>query len=225
MVKLNGLTRILVKSSQCTFIGKHLRPEVSSMWSAESTHHQEKQRRIGVMKFIPTCTSFLLLVGVSLSAFFHQWRPSCMNLSCTALSFWLSRLVLSAMYHIQTDNIYDRSLIRAIQWSIMRSHSSVPAPSLLIMLMDCSFSHMHSLSSLSIPCVVKPPLPCNIHIVSAAHRLPPTPVFSARTRTCRVRICNVLESATTDFAKQKASHYILCSPWWSMIEWWISNPC
>jgi len=30
---------------------------------------------------------------------------------------------------------------------------------------------------------------------------------------------------TTDFGNQKASHYILYSQWWLMIEWWISNAC
>jgi len=29
----------------------------------------------------------------------------------------------------------------------------------------------------------------------------------------------------TDFGNQKASHYILGSQQWSMIEWWISNAC
>jgi len=29
----------------------------------------------------------------------------------------------------------------------------------------------------------------------------------------------------TDFGNQKASHYIVGSQWWSMIEWWISNVC
>jgi hypothetical protein len=29
----------------------------------------------------------------------------------------------------------------------------------------------------------------------------------------------------TDFGNQKASHYILGSQRWSMIEWWISNSC
>jgi len=29
----------------------------------------------------------------------------------------------------------------------------------------------------------------------------------------------------TDFGNQKASHYILGSQWWVMIEWWISNAC
>jgi len=29
----------------------------------------------------------------------------------------------------------------------------------------------------------------------------------------------------TDFGNQKASHYILGSQRWSMIEWWISNGC
>jgi hypothetical protein len=36
-------------------------------------------------------------------------------------------------------------------------------------------------------------------MVSAAHWLTPTPVFSAQTRTCRVNIWIVLPLATTDF--------------------------
>jgi len=46
-----------------------------------------------------------------------------------------------------------------------------------------------------------------------------------QTQTGRVSIWIVLASAVTDYGNQKASHYILGSQWWSMIEWWISNAC
>jgi len=62
-------------------------------------------------------------------------------------------------------------------------------------------------------------------MVSAAHWLTPMPAFSAQTQTCRVGIWIVLASSTTDFGNHKASHYILGSQQWSMIDWWISNTC
>jgi len=62
-------------------------------------------------------------------------------------------------------------------------------------------------------------------MVSAAHWLTPTLGFSAQTQTCSVIIWIVLESVTTDFGNQKASHYMLGSQRWSMSEWWISNAC
>jgi len=94
-----------------------------------------------------------------------------------------------------------------------------------MMLMDWAISQTRSLSLLSIRCVVKPPLSCQIPMVSAAHGLTPTPAFSAQTRTWKVGIWIVLASATTDFGNQKASHYILGSQQWSMIGWWMSNAC
>jgi hypothetical protein len=59
----------------------------------------------------------------------------------------------------------------------------------------------------------------------AAHWLPPTPAFAAQTRILKVGIWIVLPSGTTDFGNQKASHYIVGSQLWSMIEWCISNAC
>ena len=78
---------------------------------------------------------------------------------------------------------------------------------------------------LSVHCVVKPPLSWTIPMISAAHWLTPTVAFWAQMQTCRVCIWIVLASATTDFGNQKASHYILGSQWWSMMELWISNAC
>jgi len=109
--------------------------------------------------------------------------------------------------------------------SIRRCHCSGPAPCLLIMLIDWAISQPRSLTWLSIGCVVKPPLSCQIPMVSAAHWLTPTPAFLPQMWTCTVGISIVLASVTTNFGNQKASNYISGSQWWSMIEWWILNAC
>jgi len=129
------------------------------------------------------------------------------------------------MDHFQRGRLDSRSLIRVTQRSIRRSHCSRLAPCLLTMLLDWAISQTCSLTLLSIRCIVKPPLSCHIPIVSAAHWLTPTPAFLAQTRTSRVSIWIVLAFATTDFGNQKASHYILGSRWWSMIQWCIRNAC
>jgi len=180
---------------------------------------------IGLMKYIPQCARFRFLVRVSLSVFFLQCRPTSANSSSAVLIFWWSRIVLATMYHFQCGHWDARSLIWVTQWSIRRSHCSGPAPCLLMLLMDWAMSQMRSLTSLSIRCVVKPHLSCQIPIISATHWLTPTPAFSAQTRTCTVGIWIVLASATTDFGNEEASHCILGSLQWSMIEWWRSNAC
>jgi len=151
------------------------------------------------MKLIPTCTSFLFLVGVSSSLFFHWRRPTSANWSSAALSFSPLRLVVSAMYCFQSSCLDSGSLIHVTHRSIMRSHSLGLAPCLLMMLMDWAISQTRSLTLLSIHCVVKPPLSCSIPMVSAANWLTPTPAFSAQTQTCRVGICIVIASAATEF--------------------------
>jgi len=129
------------------------------------------------------------------------------------------------MYRFQSGPLDSRSLIQVTQQSIRRSHCWGPAPCLLMMPMDWAISQKRSVTSLSLRYVVKPPLSCQIPVVSAAHWLTLTQVFSDQTRTCRVSIWIVLASATTDSGNQKASHYILSSQRWSMIEWWILNAC
>jgi len=186
---------------------------------------RKSRRSIGAMKYIPTCTSFLFLLGVSWSLLLLCRRPTSAKSSSAALSFWLSRLILSVMCRFQSGVLDSRSLIWVTQQSIRRSHCSGPATWLLMMLMDCAISQTHSLTSLSIRCIVKPHLCCQIPMVSAMHWLTPTPAFLAQMRTCSVGIWTVLESATTDFGNQKASHYIVDSQQWSMIEWWITNAC
>jgi len=183
------------------------------------------KRSIGAMKYISTCTSFLFLVGVALSLYFFGQRATYLNSSSAALSFWPSRLVLSAIHHSQSGLLDSRSPIWVTQRSIRRSHCSGPAPCLLMMLIDCAIFQMCSLTSLSIRCVFKPPLSCQIPMVSASHWLTATVAFSAQTWTSRVGFWIVLASATTSFDNQKASHYILDSQMWSTIEWWISNAC
>jgi len=110
-----------------------------------------------------------------------------------------------------------------MRWSIGGSHCSGPAPWLLLILMDWAISQRRSLTWLSLCCVVKPPFPRQIPIVTTANWLTPTPVFMAQMRTCRDGIWIVLASVKIDFSNQKASHYIIGSQQWSMIEWWISN--
>jgi hypothetical protein len=175
------------------------------------------------VKYIPTCMSLFLLVGVSSSLLFLWRRPTAVNLSSGTLSLWPSRLVLSAMYHVQWGLLDSRSLILVMQQSIWWSHCSGPVPCLLIMLMYWAISQTPSVTLSSIHCVVKLLFSWQFPRVFATHWLTPTPVLLPQTRTCRVGIRIVLASATTDFGNQKASHYILGSQWWSMIEWWISN--
>jgi hypothetical protein len=129
------------------------------------------------------------------------------------------------MYHFQSGLSNSRSLIRVMQRSIRKSHCLGPTCCLLMMLMDWAISQTHSLTLLSIHCVVKPPLSYQILMVSAASWLTPTPAFSAQTQTCTVGIWIVLSSATTDFSNQKASHYFVHSQRWAMIVWWMSNAC
>jgi len=160
---------------------------------------RQSKRRIGAMKYIPTCRSFLTLLGVSWSQFSIWGRPTSVNSSSATLSFWPSRLVLSAMYCFQRGHFDSRLLIRVMQWSIRRFHCSGPASCLLMMVMDCAISQTCSLTLLSICCVVKPPLSCHIPMVSAAHWLTPSPAFSVQMQTCRVGIWIVSASTTTDF--------------------------
>jgi len=82
---------------------------------------------------------------------------------------------------------------------------------------------MHFLTVLSIRCVVKPLLSCQIPIVSAADWLTPPPAVSTQLGRCRFGIWIVLTSATTNFSNQKASHFISGSQQWSMIQLIISN--
>jgi len=129
------------------------------------------------------------------------------------------------MNNFESGCLEARWLIPITQRSIRRHHSSGPAACLLMLLIHWAISQMHSLTVLSIRCVVKPPLSCQIPMVSAAHWLTPTPAFLAPTRTCGVGIWIVSASATTDFGNKKASNYILGSQQWSMIDWWISSAC
>jgi len=127
------------------------------------------KRGIWAMNCIPTCTSFLFLVAVSSSLFLSRLRPRSANSSNAVLGFQQLRSVMSAMNRLQRSLLYARSLIQVTQWSIQRSHCLGPAPRLLMMIMDWAISHMRSLTVLSIRCVIKPPLSCQIPIVSAAH--------------------------------------------------------
>ena len=175
------------------------------------------------MKYIATCTRLLFTVRVHLCPFFLWQRLTSATCSSAALSSGPSRSVLDAMYHFQRGFFNARWLIQVMKWSIRRSHCSGQAPCLLMMLKDWAISQTCSFTLLSIGCVVKPPLSCQIPMVSAAHWLTPTPAFLAQTRTCRASIWIVLASVTTDFGNHWALHYILCSHRWSMIEWWTSN--
>jgi len=165
-------------------------------------------RSIRAMKYIPTCTSFVFLVRLSWTLFILWRRPTSENSSSAALSFRPSRLVLSAMYRFQSGLLDSSSLIRVTQRWIRRSHRSGPAPSLLMILTDCAISKTRSFTLLSIRCVVKPPLSCQIPVGSAAHWLAPTPAFSAQMRTWRVGLLIVFASTLTDFGNQQASHHI-----------------
>jgi len=180
---------------------------------------------IGGTQYILPCTRFLFLVRVSSSLFCLQQRPTSANFSSAALSFSSSRLVLSALYHFQSGLLDARSLIWVTQWSMRWSHSSGPVPFLWIMRMHWAISQTRSLTISSIHCIVKPPLSCQIPIVSAARWVTPTPAVSAQTWTWRVGIWIVLASAMPDFGNLQASHWILVSQLWSMIEWWMSSAC
>jgi len=183
------------------------------------------KRSIGAMKYIPTCTSFLFLVRLPSRLFFLCRRPTSANKSSAALSFWPSRLVLSPMYRFQSGHLDARLLIWETQRLIRRFHCSGMAPCVLKMLVDWAISLTHSLTWLSIHCVVKPPFSCQIPIVSTAHSPTPTLAFSAQMRTCRFSIRILLAFVTTHFGNQKASRYTLGSHQCSMIMWWMSNAC
>jgi len=108
---------------------------------------RKKTRRIGAMKYIPMWTSFLFLVRVFLSLYFLWRRPSSMNSSRAAISFWPARFVLSAMYCFQSGLLDARSLFRVMQPSIRRSHCSGLAPCSLMMLTDWAISQTRSISN------------------------------------------------------------------------------
>ena len=146
------------------------------------------KRSIRVMKFVAMCTSFLFLVVVSSSPFFLPRRPTSANLYSAAWRFWPSRLVLSAMSRYQRGLLNSSSLIPVTERLIRRSPCSGPAPSLMMMPLDWAISQTQSLTLLSIRCIVKPPLSCEIPMVSAGHWLTPTPAFSAQTLTWSVGI-------------------------------------
>jgi len=183
----------------------------------------KSKRSIGALKHIPMCTSFLFLVGVSSSQLICQRRPTSGIPSSAAFSCRPSRFVLSAMYHVQSALSQSRLLIGITQQSIRRSHCLELVPCLLTMLMDWAISQTHSRSLLSIRCVVKPPLFCQIPMVSGAHWPTPILAFSAQIRTCTVGIWIGFASAMTGFGNQKASHLVWGSQRWPMIQWWISN--
>jgi len=225
MVKLNSLTTKLLEASQYTFLPEHLTPQVCTLSSSVSTHLQKVQqmhRGDWIHTNVYQCPDSSW--GLS-SVFFLQRRPTSMNSSSTALSFWPLRVVLSAMYHFQSSLLDARFLIPVTQQSIRRSHCLESVSCWLLMLMDWAIFQMHSLNLLSIHSVVKPSLPCQIPMVSAPHWQTPTLAFSGQVRTCRIGISIPLVSAMTDFGNHKASDYIVSSQRWSLINWWISNTC
>jgi len=186
---------------------------------------RKSRRSIEVMKYIPTCTTFHVLVRVYSNLFLQPQMPTSNNLSSAASSFWPCRILLSAMYHFQTGHLDARSLIWVIHWWIRRSHCSGLVTWLLMLPMDWAISHTRSLTLLSVCCCVKPPFSCQHRMVSAAHWLTPTPAFLAQMQTFCVGIQIVLAAATTGFGNYRASHYILGSQLWSVIEWSISHAC
>jgi len=148
-----------------------------------------------------------------------------MNSSSAAFCFRPFRLLLSARYCFQSGLLVARSLIWVMQRPIRKSQCLGPEPYLLRMLMHWEIYQTCSFTLRSICGVVKPPLPCQISMVSPALLLTPTPEFSAQMLTWWVRIWIELSSATTDFWNQQASYYIQSSQQWSIIKWWISNAC
>jgi len=117
---------------------------------------------IGAMKYIPTLSDFISLVGISLMLFFVWRRPASAYSSSAALSFWPSMLVLSTMYLLQSGLLHTRSLIRVTQQSIRRSHYPGLASTLLLMLMDWASYQTRLLTLLFFCCIVQPPFSCQI---------------------------------------------------------------
>jgi len=96
---------------------------------------------IRAIKYIQMWMNILLSVGVLLNLFFLQRRPTSANWWSAELSFWPSRIVLSAMYHFQCGLVDARSLIRVTQGWILRSQSSGLVPSLSLIISKMYFSH------------------------------------------------------------------------------------
>jgi len=200
-------------------------PKLFSSSSTISAHHQDEQRKHR---------------GDDIHINLHQipiLRPGCFETILPSAKANLREVVQCCLEfltmevsHVWYEPVPERSLdcwslIRVTERSIWRAHYSGPVPCLLVTLMDCAISQTRSLNSLSISCVVKPPLSCQITIVSPAHWLTPIPAFSNQTQTWRVGIWIVLASGMTDSGNQQTSHYILGSQLCSMIQWWISNAC
>ena len=200
-----------------------MQPEVISLSSSVSTHHQEEQKKHRGDETYTNVHEFPLpsrgLVDYSLPS---AKANLCEHVKCCPQFLNIED---SLVYHVPFPKqpLDARSLIGVMQRLSRRSHCLGLEACLLMMLMDWAICQTQSITSLSIRCVVKPPLTFTIRMVSGALWLTPTPTFSAQMQTCCVGIFMVLAPASTDYGNQKALHYILCSQWWSMIEWWVSN--
>jgi len=178
-----------------------------------------------VRKYISVKTNFLSLVRTLLILFFSWERSISDTLSSTPLRRWPLNILLAAIYRFQKSLWGASSLIRVTQWSIGRFESLGLQPSFLLTLMDWAISQKNFLSSLSCDCVFTPPLSCQTTTVPAAYWLTPTLAFSVRRQTCAFAIRIAVDPAMTGFSNRTASHNIVCSPWWSLMEWWMSNTC
>jgi len=177
---------------------------------------------IRVMKYIPMWKNFLCLFPVLSILFFLLPWPISLTLPSFAISFPLPRIISTAHYPFRSGLMCSWWLIPP-QESLSRSYGLVLAPCFLLMLMDRAISQMHSLTKLSVQCIVKQPFCCWIPKVSATHWPTATQPFMTQRQPWWVSIWIVLASATTDFCNQKASHYIVGSQCWSMIKWGMSN--
>jgi len=118
---------------------------------------RKSKTSIRAMKYIPTWTNFIFLVGELSIIFCLRPSPTSTNSTSAALTYWPLRIVLSAIYNFESGRLDSRSLIRVTQYLNRRSHCSGFARSLVLMLMDCASSLIQSLTVLSLRCVVKPP--------------------------------------------------------------------
>jgi len=135
---------------------------------------------IGAIKIIPMGMGFLFWFCVVLILFLLQRRPTSAITSSAASSLSPSRIVLLAMYHVQSGHVDTRSLIQVMEHLMWSSNSSEPMSSFLLMRMALTISPTPFLSILSFLCVGNQPFPCRIPIDSGTCWPTATPAFLAQ---------------------------------------------
>jgi len=218
IVKLNGSTRKSDCVSQCPLIRDEVWCAISSLSYSVFTDHQDEEEKHQHNEIHSNADNFAIHSCDVIDSIFPLVKATlCEHVWC-CLEFLpiKDRLVCLGLFPTWPVGC------QIIDWSNATIDYEItlqePAPSLLHLLLNWAISQSCSLTLLSFHCIVRPPISCQITMVSAVNYLTPTLVFAAQRQTCWLRIYIVLATVITDFGNQKASHYILAFPRWLMIE-------